>query len=178
MLQSQSVDVPLVSQMQSWPTTAGMAGRLLNLNNAIAKRWMTSDAGNRLRVEKRDGFAPFEFGIRDTAGDVSLKTLDGVSMLTNRGQQLLAIAAASIFACGRSNLDWFTPDYVCPTNSLTETGVVNRGTVDVTPDSAHIDGLTMYTWSSFVDPDTLSYFEIVDNDGTIVRQVSQFGEGA
>src|SRR5882672_1785408 len=122
-MQSQTVDVPLIALNQSWPATSGIAGRLLTLNNAIAKRWRHGDGGSMLRVEKRDGFAPFASDVRDTDGTISNKSLDGCSSLLSRGQQLVASADAFLFGQSRSDDEWFSPSYVQPTNALVENAV-------------------------------------------------------
>lgn len=172
-LQSQTVDVPLIAMSQNWPATAGVAGRLLSLNNAIAKRWMAGEFGSKLRVEKRDGFVPFNSTVQGTDGSSSTKTLDGTSMLTNCGRQLLALGNANMFAYSRDGGSWSTPDYVAPTNALNERTVDNVGTVDMTPDSCHSGGLTFTCWNTASGgPTVATYFNILDTVGTVIRETT------
>lgn len=171
-IQAQSVDIPIYALNEALPTTVGIAGRLRALNNGIAEKWAQGQFGNRLRIVKRDGFTVYSNTVRNTAGVASSKSIAGTTMLASRGIQTLACAGAAIFAESDSLNEWFTSDYIAPTNLLSQTNIPSFGAVTELPDSCHLNGLTMNVWTAYNGTDYLCYFNIIDIDGTIIRDTA------
>lgn len=171
-LVSQNIEVPLIGMNQSWPVTAGPAGRIRTMINGVASKYMVTQSGTILRVGKRFGFFALPTTVLDpSSGASSPHTLSNPVMLTTFGKQLVAVAGAAAFVLSESAGCWESPVYTCPGDMLREKSIYNGGTVSSTPDSARIGTRTMYSWTDVVPggAGNLTMAMIVDDDGTVIR---------